>query len=52
HIGSIHLVIDGWLAPFAYSYLGIVIVWYDHGKIWQSTLKFIRLRGGSNTTSM
>ncbi|KAG2084912.1 hypothetical protein BD769DRAFT_1681925 [Suillus cothurnatus] len=43
HIGSIHLVIDGWLAPFAYSYLGIVVVWYDRGKIWRSTLELIRL---------
>ncbi|KAG2363134.1 hypothetical protein BDR07DRAFT_1283062, partial [Suillus spraguei] len=43
HVGSVHLIIDGWLAPFAYSYLGIVIVWYDRGKIWCSTLEFIRL---------
>ncbi|KAG2360529.1 hypothetical protein BDR07DRAFT_1289490, partial [Suillus spraguei] len=43
HVGSIYLVIDRWLAPFAYLYLGIVVVWYDRGKIWRSTLEFIHL---------
>ncbi|KII90073.1 hypothetical protein PLICRDRAFT_108714 [Plicaturopsis crispa FD-325 SS-3] len=43
HEGSIHLVVDGWTAPFATSYLGIVVVWYAEGKIWRSILEFIRL---------
>ncbi|KAI0061953.1 hypothetical protein BV25DRAFT_1804976 [Artomyces pyxidatus] len=42
HAGSIHLVIDGWTAPFAYSYLGVVIVWFAQGKIWRTILEFIR----------
>ncbi|TFY82246.1 hypothetical protein EWM64_g1767 [Hericium alpestre] len=44
HTGSIHLVIDGWTAPFAYSYLGIVVIWFAQGKIWRSILEFICLK--------
>jgi len=43
HQGAIHLVIDGWTAPFAASYLGIVVVWLSGGKIWRAILEFIRL---------
>jgi len=39
--GSIYLVVDGWTAPFACSYLGIVVVWFAQGQIWQATLEFI-----------
>ncbi|GBE85812.1 Putative AC transposase OS=Zea mays PE=2 SV=2 [Sparassis crispa] len=41
--GAVHLVIDGWTAPFVASYLGIVIVWFDGVKLWRSILEFIRL---------
>ena len=41
-MGSIHLVVDGWTAPFVASYLGIVAIWFADGKIWRATLEFIR----------
>ncbi|KIK19902.1 hypothetical protein PISMIDRAFT_106740, partial [Pisolithus microcarpus 441] len=39
--GSVHLIVDGWRAPFAYSYLGVIVCWYADGKIWQMTLEFL-----------
>ncbi|GBE89936.1 Putative AC transposase OS=Zea mays PE=2 SV=2 [Sparassis crispa] len=41
--GAIHLVIDGWTAPFVASYLGIVVIWFDGDKLWRSILEFVRL---------
>ncbi|KAJ7829498.1 hypothetical protein B0H14DRAFT_2366573 [Mycena olivaceomarginata] len=40
--GAIHAVIDGWTAPFVASYLGIVIIWFNAGKIHRAILEFIR----------
>ncbi|GBE85912.1 hypothetical protein SCP_0804360 [Sparassis crispa] len=40
---SIHLAIDGWTAPIVASYLGIVVIWYDMGKIHRAVLEFICL---------
>lgn len=42
HRGAIHLVVDGWTAPFALSYLGIVVVWFDKSRIWRRILEFIQ----------
>jgi hypothetical protein len=42
HTGSVHLVTDGWTAPFAYSYLGIIVVWLAQCRIWRATLEFIQ----------
>ena len=42
HTSAIHLVIDGWTAPFAALYLGIVIVWFAIGQIHQCILEFVR----------
>ncbi|KIJ06880.1 hypothetical protein PAXINDRAFT_91339, partial [Paxillus involutus ATCC 200175] len=44
HVGSIHLVIDGWTSPFSALYLGVVVVWFAEGKIWRSVLEFLRLK--------
>jgi hypothetical protein len=30
---AVHFAIDGWTAPLVASYLGIVVIWYEHGKI-------------------
>jgi hypothetical protein len=33
---------DGWTAPIVASFLGIVVVWYESGKIHRAILEFIR----------
>ncbi|KZS99691.1 uncharacterized protein LAESUDRAFT_718541, partial [Laetiporus sulphureus 93-53] len=40
---TVHLIIDGWTAPFVASYLGIIIVWFDGTRLWRAILEFIRL---------
>lgn len=40
--GVTHLALDGWTSPLVSSYLGIVVIWYDKGKIWRATLDFSR----------
>ena len=37
-----HLAIDGWTSPMTSSYLGVVVIWYDAGKIYHEILEFIR----------
>lgn len=39
---TIHIVMDGWTAPIVASFLGIVVVWYEDGKIHRAILEFIR----------
>ncbi|KAF9456055.1 hypothetical protein BDZ94DRAFT_1315533 [Collybia nuda] len=39
----VHLVLDGWTAPVAASYLGLVVVWYAGGKIHHAVLEFVKL---------
>ncbi|KAK7047943.1 hypothetical protein VNI00_006271 [Paramarasmius palmivorus] len=41
-VGAIHLAVDGWTAPIASSYLGIVVIWYANGRIYRAILEFIR----------
>ncbi|KAF5345585.1 hypothetical protein D9756_011054 [Leucocoprinus leucothites] len=40
---ALHIVLDGWTVPIIASYLGLVVVWYDKGKIHQTILEFIHL---------
>lgn len=40
--GVIHVQADGWQAPLITSFMGIVIMWYDEGKIWRAVLEFCR----------
>jgi hypothetical protein len=30
---AVHLAIDGWTSPLRLSYLGVIVIWYDCGKI-------------------
>jgi hypothetical protein len=39
---TVHIVMDGWTAPIVASFLGIVVVWYESGKIHRAILEFIR----------
>jgi hypothetical protein len=43
----LHLVIDGWTAPFAVSFLGVVVCYYERqaAKLRRLTLEFIYLDG-------
>ncbi|QRV99835.1 AC transposase [Ceratobasidium sp. AG-Ba] len=41
--GAIHFAIDGWTSPQASSFLGLVAIWRDEGKIWRSILEFVHL---------
>ena len=38
----IHIAVDGWTAPLVASYLGLVVIWYQDGKIYRAILEFIR----------
>jgi len=38
----IHIALDGWTAPLVASYLGLVVIWYQDGKIYRAILEFIR----------
>jgi len=40
---ELHVIVDGWTAPFADSYLGCIIQWEDHGELYETTLEFIKL---------
>ena len=42
HNGAIHLVMDGWTSPILACYLGIVVVWFCHGRIHRCILEFAR----------
>ncbi|CCO33243.1 Putative AC transposase AltName: Full=ORFA [Rhizoctonia solani AG-1 IB] len=42
-IETIHLALDGWTAPTATAYLGLVVHWYSEGKLWRAVLEMIRL---------
>lgn len=35
-------MLDGWTSPLVSSYLGLVIVWHENGKIHRAILEFIR----------
>jgi len=37
-----HIVLDGWTSPLIWSYLGIVLIWYDRGHILRAILEFTR----------
>lgn len=34
---------DGWTSPITASFLGIVIIWFQDGKMHRAILEFIRL---------
>ena len=37
----IHIAMDGWTAPLVALYLGLVVIWYQDGKIYHTILEFI-----------
>jgi hypothetical protein len=39
---AVHLAIDGWTSPLRSSYLGVIVIWYDCGKIHRAILEFLR----------
>ncbi|KAG9083718.1 hypothetical protein FS749_005814 [Ceratobasidium sp. UAMH 11750] len=41
--GALHFAIDGWTSPQASSFLGLVAIWRDEGRIWRSILEFVHL---------
>ncbi|KAG8726320.1 hypothetical protein FRC10_007248, partial [Ceratobasidium sp. 414] len=40
--GALHLAVDGWTSLSSKLYLGVVIFWYDGGRMFRSILEFIR----------
>ena len=49
---AVHLAIDGWPSPLTSSYLGVVIIWYEAGKIHRAILEFLRCIVLSMNTSI
>ncbi|KIO18118.1 hypothetical protein M407DRAFT_52258, partial [Tulasnella calospora MUT 4182] len=41
--GVVHIQVDGWQSPLVTSFMGVVLIWYEDGKIWRVTLEFCRL---------
>lgn len=41
--GVVHIQVHGWQSPLVTSFMGIVLTWYEKGKIWRVTLEFCRL---------
>ncbi|QRV82979.1 AC transposase [Ceratobasidium sp. AG-Ba] len=41
--GAIHFAIDGWTSTQSSSFLGLVVIWQDEGRIWRSILEFVHL---------
>ncbi|VDC05352.1 unnamed protein product [Peniophora sp. CBMAI 1063] len=44
----VHFAIDGWTAPLAWSYLGVVVIWYESGLMYRAVLDFVRLKKKHN----
>ena len=49
---AVHLAIDGWTSPLTSSYLGVVVIWYEAGKIHRAILEFLRCVVLSMNTSI
>ncbi|KAF8593275.1 hypothetical protein BDV93DRAFT_447031 [Ceratobasidium sp. AG-I] len=39
---AFHLAIDGWSSPLTASFLGVIVFWFEEGKIWRCVLEFIQ----------
>lgn len=40
--GVVHIQVDGWQSPLVTSFMGVILIWYEGGKIWRVTLEFCR----------
>ncbi|KAG8903891.1 hypothetical protein FRC01_008939, partial [Tulasnella sp. 417] len=41
--GVVHIQVDGWQSPLVTLFMGVILIWYEGGKIWRVILEFCRL---------